>query len=429
MNISKLKKIAAFILMVLVTMGLQAQTGIDSPYSRFGIGQLENKSVNARLKAMGGISNAVGSNSFINTSNPATYARFDSLSFLFNAGVSAGSATLRTSTQSESASNSRLSYMSVGFPVTPWWRGSAGLLPYSSVAYDVLIPYQNELTGNYAKTFTGSGGLNRFYVGSALAITKNLSVGVNANYIFGKSINNVLLHFFDSVYYANTKIENQIQVNSFLFDYGLFYMTGIGSDFNLHAGISYSQEMNLTAKREFAVKSISGGVSGNLELVRDTIEYRPEEKGKLTMPQGLGLGLAIEKKNSWLVGADFNWQNWEKFEAFGQSDSLTNAWNIAIGGQYTPPHTSISKYWKRITYRAGLRYDQTYLNLRGEAINEFGISFGMGLPVPRSLTSVDVSLELGRRGTVANNLVQETFVNFTLGVAIYERWFVKRRYH
>jgi hypothetical protein len=429
MNISKLKKIAAFILMVLVTMGLYAQTGIDSPYSRFGIGQLENKSANARLKAMGGISNAIGSNSFINNSNPATYARFDSLSFLFNAGVSAGSATLRTSTQSESASNSRLTYMSVGFPVTPWWRASAGLLPYSSVAYDVLIPIQNELTGNYAKTFSGSGGLNRFYVGSAIAITKSLSVGVNANYVFGKSNNDVLLHFFDSVYYANTKIENKIQVNSFMFDYGLFYVADIGNNFNLHAGISYSQEMNLTAKREYAVKSITGGVNGNLELIRDTIDYRPEEEGKLIMPQGIGLGLAIEKKNSWLVGADFNWQNWEKFEAFGQSDSLTNAWNIAIGGQYTPPHTSISKYWKRITYRAGLRYDQTYLNLRGEAINEFGISFGMGLPVPRSLTSVDVSLELGRRGTVANNLVQETFVNFTLGVAIYERWFVKRRYH
>jgi hypothetical protein len=429
MNISKLKKIAAFILMVLVTMGLQAQTGIDSPYSRFGIGQLENKSVNARLKAMGGISNAMGSNSFINTNNPATYARFDSLSFLFNAGVSAGSATLRTSIQSESASNSRLSYMSVGFPVTPWWRASAGLLPYSSISYDVLIPYQNELTGNYAKTFTGSGGLNRFYVGSAFAITENLSVGVNANYVFGKSSNNVLLHFFDSIYYANTKIENQIQVNSFLFDYGLFYMTDIGNNFNLHVGLSYNQGMNLAAKREFAVKSISGGLNGNLELVRDTIEYRPEEKGELSMPQGIGLGLAIEKKKIWLIGADFNWQNWEKFEAFGQSDSLTNAWNIAVGGQYTPPHTSISKYWKRITYRAGLRYDQTYLNLRGEPISEFGISFGMGLPVPRSLTSVDVSLELGRRGTVANNLVQETFVNFTLGVAIYERWFVKRRYH
>jgi hypothetical protein len=429
MNISKLKKIAAFILMIQVTIGLEAQTGIDSPYSRFGIGQLENKSVNARLKGMGSISNAIGGNTYINTSNPASYARFDSVSFLFNAGVSAGSATLRTSTQSESASNSRLSYMSVGFPIASWWRASAGLLPYSSIAYNVLIPFENELTGNYAKNFSGSGGLNRFYAGSAFAITKNISIGVNANYVFGNSSNTILLHFYDSVYYANTKIENQVRVNSFLFDYGLLYTAELGNNFTLHAGISYNQQMKLNAKRQFAVKSISGGVNGSIELIRDTIDFRPEEKGELMMPQGIGLGIAIERKNSWLVGADFNWQNWEKFQAFGQSDSLTNAWNIALGGQFTPPHTSISNYWKRITYRAGFRYDQTYLNLRGEAISEFGISFGLGLPVPRSLTSVDVSLELGRRGTIENNLVQESFVNFTLGIAIYERWFVKRRYH
>jgi hypothetical protein len=53
----------------------------------------------------------------------------------------------------------------------------------------------------------------------------------------------------------------------------------------------------------------------------------------------------------------------------------------------------------------------------------------MGLPLPRSLTTIDLSLELGRRGTMNENLIRETFVNFTLGVSIYERWFVKSRYN
>jgi hypothetical protein len=77
----------------------------------------------------------------------------------------------------------------------------------------------------------------------------------------------------------------------------------------------------------------------------------------------------------------------------------------------------------------GARYNQTYLNLYGQSINEFGISFGLGLPLPRSLTTIDLSLEVGRGGTTAKNLIQETFVNFTVGVSIYERWFVKRRYN
>ena len=82
-----------------------------------------------------------------------------------------------------------------------------------------------------------------------------------------------------------------------------------------------------------------------------------------------------------------------------------------------------------MTYRAGARYNQTYLKINGKPINEFGISFGMGLPLPRSLTTVDLSIELGRRGTMNENLIRETFVNFTLGISIYERWFVKSRYN
>ncbi len=429
MNINRLKKITAFILMVLAGGALHAQTGNDSPYSRFGIGQLESRSVNARMISMGGISNALGGNNFVNTANPATYARFDSLSFIFNAGLSGGSATLRTSTQRETASNARLSYITAGFPVTKWWRASIGLVPFSNVAYDVAIPFENELTGKYAKFFSGQGGLNRFYFGSGLKITENLSVGANLSYVFGTTSNTIIVNFLDSIYMANTKVSNAIRTNSFLLDYGLFYTTDIGSSYNISAGITYGQQMNLSARREYSVMSTVGGIGGGIERVFDTIDYRPDEKGNLTMPSSIGLGLAFQKKNSWLAGIDFNWQNWEKFEAFGLSDSLVNSWNIAVGGQYTPPHTSISKYWKRVTYRGGLRYDQTYLSLRGEPLNEFGISFGLGLPIPRSLTSINLALEVGRRGTIANNLVQETFVNFSLGVAIYERWFVKRRYH
>ncbi len=428
MNISRLKKITLFILVMLASSSLYTQTGIDSPYSRFGIGQLEQKTLHPRLRAMGGIGNAINSNTFVNYSNPASYSSFDTLSFLFNAGLSASSATLRTTTQNETSSNARLEYITLGFPVNRWLRASFGLLPYSNVGYDIIIPFENELTGNYAKVFSGSGGLNRFYGGAAVKIFKNLSVGFNATYIFGQTTNSILVYFPDSNYYANTKIENKIRTNAFVFDYGLHYTINLENDYLLTAGLTFGQQMNLSAKREYTVKSLFGGFSDGIEYVLDTIDYRPSESGKLIIPSSTGMGFTFQKKNQWMAGIDFNWQNWEKFKAFEVSDSLVNSWNLAVGGQFTPSHTSISKYWQRVTYRVGARYDQTYLNLRGEPLNEFGITFGLGLPFPRSLTTLDLSLEVGRRGTTANNLVQETFVNLTVGISIYERWFVKRRY-
>jgi hypothetical protein len=41
---------------------------------------------------------------------------------------------------------------------------------------------------------------------------------------------------------------------------------------------------------------------------------------------------------------------------------------------------------------------------------------------------VNLSAEFGRRGTTVNNLIQENYFRFTLGVNILERWFVKSKY-
>lgn len=406
-----------------------AQTGIDSPYSRFGIGNLTPKSVNARQQAMGGIGNAIGSGRFVNPSNPASYARIDSLSFLFNAGLNTAGVSYRTTTKTETGNYAQLSYLSVGFPVLPWWKMGIGLLPYSNMAFKVVIPNKTSQNVKYNKSYEGDGGLNQLYFGNAFEITKNLSFGVNAAYVFGRNTTASLLYFPDSSFMASTRVENRVFASDFIFDYGLLYTQKINEQMDLHMGLVFGQQVNLNVKQEYLVQSQFGGIDGGVAYVLDTIYYAPIKKGKLLLPPKAGLGLALEKRNNWLVGADFNWQNWEKFKAFEANDSLINSWNIAVGGQVTPKHTAVSGYWKRVTYRAGGHYNQTYLKVNGMPVNEFGISFGVGLPLPRTLTTIDLSLEIGQRGTTANNLVRESFVNFTAGVSIYERWFIKRRYN
>ncbi len=429
MKINTLIKNSIFIPLMFITMSIVAQTGIDSPYTRFGLGQLENRSNGARFQAMGGISNALSGNRFINPSNPASYAGFDSLSFIFNAGLNATSVTYRTTTQSEEGSNATISYITMGFPLSRWWRTSVGLLPYSQVGYSIKVPFSIDNVGNLYKVFEGEGGLNQVYWGNAFILHKKLSVGINSTYVFGKNTNSILVYSPDSAYYANTKIENKLQVNDFIFDYGVLFKHEISEKLNLNIGLTYSQKINLNVKRDYLARSVFGGVDGGVDYTLDTIDYKPTEKGKVVLPAGIGFGMALEKQNRWLVGFDFNWQNWEKYEAYGKGDSLVNSWDIAFGGQFTPNNTSISGYWKRVTYRIGARYEKSYLQLFGQPINEFGISFGVGLPLPRSLTTIDLSAEVGRRGTTNKNLIQETFVNFTLGVSIYERWFEKRRYN
>ena len=426
----KLRKLSLFIVLLSqLGFGALAQSGIDSPYSRFGIGNIATRSPNARQQAMGGIGNAISSNRFVNPANPATYARFDSLSFLFNVGFNATAVTYTTASQTENGNTAGLTYFSAGFPVTKWWRAGIGLIPASRIGFNVVVPGVSEQGIAYNKSYEGKGGLNQLYFGNAFKVSKNLSLGLNFNYTFGKSTTASFLYFPDSTHMATTKVESRVIANDFSLDYGLLYSIPFSEKSYLHLGATFGQQMNLNVNREYLVQSQFGGLNGEIEYVLDTIFYSPKQEGTLLLPPKAGIGIAYEKTDKWLAGIDFNWQNWEKYELFNLKDSLINSWNIAAGGQYTPNHTSISGYWKRVTYRAGARYNQTYLKINGHPINEFGISFGMGLPLPRSLTTIDLSLEVGRRGTLSDKLIRETFVNFTFGLSIYERWFVKSRYN
>lgn len=429
MRLDKLRKVTLLIIAIIFGISIYAQTGIDSPYSRFGVGTLGTKSPHAAQQAMGGIGNAIGTNRYVNHANPASYMRFDSLSFLFNAGMNLSAATYRTTTQTETGNYAQLSYFSAGFPITRWWKMGVGLIPYSRIGFNVGSPGITEQDLIFNKAYEGSGGLNQLYFGSAFKLHKNLSLGVNANYVFGRNTLSSLLYFPGSTYIANTKVESRLLASDFIFDYGLLYNAKISDQTTLSLGLVYGQKINLNVEREYLVQSQFGGIDGSVAYVLDTIFYAEVQKGKLLLPPKAGFGVALEKSGRYMAGMDFNWQNWENYQLLGNSDSLINSWNIAAGGHFIPKHTTISPYWKKVTYRAGTRYNQTYLKINGQPINEFGISFGVGLPLPRSFTTVDLSLEVGRRGTTASNLINETFVNFTLGVSIYERWFVKRRYN
>ncbi len=83
---------------------------------------------------------------------------------------------------------------------------------------------------------------------------------------------------------------------------------------------------------------------------------------------------------------------------------------------------------KRIAYRGGLKYEKSYLMIGNEQIKDFGISFGVGLPVYRSLSTINISAEIGQRGTTDFNLIKEQYAKLTLNVNLHDIWFVKRKF-
>jgi hypothetical protein len=142
----------------------------------------------------------------------------------------------------------------------------------------------------------------------------------------------------------------------------------------------------------------------------------------------VGGGFSFDKTDKWIFGVDYRWQNWEKFSAFDQSDSLVNSWQVNVGGEITPNIDNYNNYLARVHYRLGFMYGKTYLHLRGQDLNEYAITFGFGLPLRGMKTMLNLGAQYGVRGTTSQQLIRESYFKIVVGFSIYERWFVKRKY-
>jgi hypothetical protein len=415
------------VLFLLVAFSGSTQIAINSPYSRYGVGDLSVRR-NAYQYSMGGISMAVASNRYINPYNPAANFAFDSLSFIFSGGIIGSTGSLQTDDLDATSNYATLGYLLFGFPITKWLKTTIGLTPYSNVGYNIAAGEVLEGIGSTEFRYEGSGGLNEFYGNASIEPFKNFSIGAKMSYMFGKSDRARIIFFPDSVGYLNTRVDNYIEVGDLYFEYGMQYHHEFGNDLTLGLGAVYAPKQSVNAVENYLARSFFPTSLG-VESFRDTISSRIESEGTIDIPDKYGFGFTLKKTNRWLFGADYSWQNWSDFKAFGRSDSLQNTMQFNIGGEFTPVSSITASYWKRVKYRLGFRFNKTYLNVRDTQINEFGITFGMGLPIPRSFSTFNVALEIGRRGTTASGLIQNNYLRLTLGISVWERWFVKNKYN
>ena len=426
MKVYRIIKIA-FLLLALSPLLCHAQTDASSPYSMFGLGTIRETTVNTRLQGMGGVANAMFGNGLINTQNPATLGKIDTLAFLLDVGLYLKTTSLSNSTMREKAFNVAPDHIVLAFPVFRWWKMSFGAQPYTSVNYSMKVENNIDNIGRVVTLFKGEGGLNKINWCNGFKIGEHFSIGANASFIFGSNQESTILYFPDSSYIMNSARNRDVGIYWFTFDYGVMYDTKFSNGLAMSVGLTYKQPANLRGKHETFIRTSIGGVEGLAENVIDTVSYGSNQV-RYHVPQGIGVGMMLKKDNRWLVSLDLDWHQWSTFTYDGVSDSLQDSWRVALGGEYQPKATSVSGYFTRISYRAGLFYERGYLKIRDHSINKMGLTLGASLPLPRSLSKVNLGIELGQFGTKSDDLIQERYFKLTVGVSLYERWFQKRCY-
>ncbi len=413
-----------------------AQSTSTSPYSQFGLGDLKG-SLLPQTRAMGGISMGLrkpGPYNNINLANPASYSAIQLTTF--DIGASTDLRQLSKSGVSENTFNGSLSHITFGVPVSKNSAISFGILPFSNLGYQYKNASQIVLSPTesvpVSYVYGGDGGLSKAYLGYGFQVVKNLSAGFNAAYVFGNLKNTRSAEFPADPAALNSRTQESKSVSGLSFDYGLQYAANLSKNTKLiigytgNAGTSLNSTKTVVTTR-YKKNFSTGDESGSL----DTTFFSENAKIKLSMPMTHTFGFAFEKTNNWLVGADISYSNWAGYREDNVNPGLNNSYGIGVGGQFTPDATAVSNYFKVVDYRLGFKYDKTYIRLNNTDIKQYAITAGLGLPLQSSRLSaykINVSAELGQRGTMSNSLVRERYVNINIGFILNDKWFQKAKF-
>jgi len=423
-----------FIILFLPYMSA-GQTENNSPYSRFGIGDIAHHSF-GKNRALGGMSFGLRDPNAIVIANPASMSARDTMSFLFEFGVIGKSTELNSGKLTDKFSDINFNHLAIAFPITKRIGTSIGIIPYSNQNYNINSTIRegdllfNPATGDLNTKYTGKGGINQFFIANAVKLNKNISLGFNFSYLFGSLERTRTLSFVESEQirsdFYNSKYSDKTIIGDIKFDWGLQYTANFKHDLELTVGAIFSSNTRLSAEHVVLQENIVYSVDPGIYI--DTILNYTDDNGHILLPGKIGAGFTFKKGDKLMIGADYYSQNWSDARFFGKSDSLENTNTIRGGIEFVPNSRDLRNYLNSIHYRIGGHYSNSYLQLNGEQLTDFGISFGLGLPLLGSRSIFNIAFELGQRGTLDNYLIKEKYGILSFSLTLYDFWFVQQKF-
>ncbi len=412
----KLKIRVLIIIFLVSSRVIFAQDGSPSPYSFFGLGDTSFDGTAGSI-AMGHTSIYTDSlHYFIN--NPASLAQLKYVNLTLgikNAFINQEDYQAKVWT-----STHHVNYFALGFPIGKKIGIGFGILPETSSKYNI---YTKKAEGVYS--FQGAGGLSRLFLTGAYKITSEFSAGIEYQYHFG-----FLQH--DYIWVPNnsstyTRDNNYEDFKGQTFKLSLNFQKNFKKRKYIKINLNHRLQTQLQTHFYGNIRLIRIVQNGEYPVSEDK---KPDADAQINLPSLTTFGLGYGERNKWFLGTEFSYENMKDFNNPFYDPSFVsykNSYSFKLGGLYKPEYNSITSYWKRVTYKAGAFYKATGLNIYGKDIQDFGITFGIDLPGLKSISNLNLGMELGRRGYKTNNLVQENYFNLHISLSLNDRWFIKRK--
>lgn len=414
--------------LLLGTLCATAQSnGSNSPYSRYGYG-LQNDQAQGFNKGMAGLAYGMNDAKQLNFKNPASYASIDSLTMIFDVGFSLQKANLEQGGVKKNANNSSIDYVMAGFRLAPNLGMTLGMMPYTTIGYNMSTPPKQVVTNGAELTQTdvykGEGGLHEAFIGLGYRPIPNLSVGVNVGYLWG-SMENI----FYAPYNDNTSYNRHYytaDIRTFKVDLGVQYEQRVNSKNTLVLGATYGLGHNVNRPATFIRQLISSsqGTTGDTTRINNAFE----------LPHTFGVGATWNHHNKLRVGFDYTLQLWDgcrtpelinnKYQV--STNSFLNSHTFTLGGEYVARPNSA--YWyKQIRYRLGLSMSTPYTKVNGaDGPRRYSAAIGFGIPIRTGWSNrsmVNIAAQYERVEPKFSGMITENYFRICLGITFNEMWF------
>ena len=402
-----------------------------SPYTYYGIGDIIQQGT-ATTVAMGGTGLGYRSATEINLLNPASYSAVGQRTALFHVGLEAQNFYLKSQSTSSSFNTFNVHDIALQLPLAKSLGLTVGITPFSTVGYRIS-DYDDstniwENIGDVHYLYSGSGGVNRFNIGVGYGITKWLSVGAQMLYYHGNIIRNyqqTITSVTGSGTYVALSSDNHEYVNRIMCDFGVQARLFAHDNRSLELGAYYNMGGRLYGQvTETVIHSPSFTSIGYDNVVNTT--YRSQ----LRLPDIYSGGLCYQSPK-FSAALDYSFGAWGVNSAVSPTVAYRNTNTISAGIEFTPKPGDVRRVLNRWSYRLGARYGQYYMTFNDRTLDQMAITLGVGIPLGvLGNNKVDVGIELGRRGVVADGLVRENYFKVSVGLSLFgnDYWFVKYQY-
>ena len=420
-----------FFVLPLIAAGylLNAQTIGNSPYAAFGIGDVKYDNT-TDISAMGGISTAYiwDFNNNFNFSNPAANKNLELTTLKIEGSNENNFFKSNTDNMSVTKHSSYLSNVTIAFPISSKVKFGMGYQPYSSKKYTVLT---NEVLGSgstQASLYRGEGTISTVQAALSYQITPEFALGLRSNFFFGNLYDINELTFSDAELINGYETKNKVK--TFNFTLGTAYQKALQKDRKLTLGATFTAGSTGLMETRYTNSTYyytAGDTKNNVSIIEEKFS---EDKNLIPMEFSVGAGYGKDTK--WFVGTQLDYKKGETIQFLGQPFVYDNSYKVSAGGWYLPNYNNFRNYFSRVTYRYGAYYEKGSLAFNGTNINQFAITGGMSFPFENRsasrMSGIDLGLELGKRGTLDNNLIRQNFINLKIGINFADKWFNKRLY-